>query len=81
MSKDMLITKRINSLLKHYATVFLLQNKTTGGLSAMKSNPRVGFDCLIDYWYETSDEEIIEDLRAKHCVSALSILEMQEGYK
>jgi hypothetical protein len=81
MSKDMLITKRINSLLKHYATVFLSQNKTTGGLSVMQSNPRVGFDCLIDYWYETSDEEIIEDLRAMRCVRALSILEMQEGYK
>lgn len=81
MSEDMLITKRINSLLKHYATVFLLQNKTTGGLSVMQSNPRVGFDCLIAYWYETSDEEIIEDLRAMRCVRALSILEMQEGYK
>ena len=79
MSKDMLITKRINSMLKHYATVFLLQNKTTGGLSVMQSNPRVGFVCLSDYWSETSDEEIIEDLRSMGCVSALSILEMQEG--
>lgn len=81
MSKDMLITKRINSMLKHYATVFLLQNKTTGGLSVMQSNPRVGFVCLSDYWSETSDEEIIEDIRSMGCVSALSILEMQEGYK
>lgn len=81
MSKDMLITKRINSMLKHYATVFLLQNKTTGGLSVMQANPRVGFVYLSDYWCETSDEEIIQDLRARGCVSALSILEMQEGYK
>lgn len=81
MSKDMLITKRINSMLKHYATVFLLQNKTTGGLSVMQSNPRVGFVCLSAYWSETSDEEIIEDIRSMGCVSALSILEMQEGYK
>lgn len=78
MSKDMLITKRINSMLKHYATVFLLLNKTTGGLSVMQSNPRVGFVCLGAYWSETSDEEIIEDLRSMGCVS---ILEMQEGYK
>lgn len=81
MSKDMLITKRINSMLKHYASVFLLQNKTTGRLSVMQSNPRVDFVCLSVYWSETSDEEIIEDLRSMDCVSALSILEMQEGYK
>ena len=81
MGKDMLITKIINSMLKHYATVFLLQDKTTGVLSVMQSNPRVGFDYLSDYWYETSDEEIIQDLRARGCVSALSILEMEEGYK
>lgn len=81
MSRDMLITKRINSMLKHYATVFLLQNKTTGRLTVMQSNPRVGFVCLSVYWSETSDEEIIEDLRSMGCVSAVSILEMQEGYK